>query len=100
MPVTLADEVRLMAGLPAPPARAAIRRRARVTHERLAAELGVHRLTVIRWENGTREPRGDRRLRYARLLAELREAVALAQPAAVEARRPDSVMDRPGGAAA
>lgn len=44
-----------------------------VSQVRLAAELRVHRATLIRWENGDQEPRGDARERYARLLAELRE---------------------------
>jgi len=33
--------------------------------------LGVDRVTVTRWETGTRVPRGDLRLRYIELLEEL-----------------------------
>ena len=79
MSATLADEVRLMVSLPPAAARAAIRRRARVTRERMAQELAVQPLTITRWENGTREPRGELRLRYARLLDLLSEVVASAQ---------------------
>ncbi len=42
----------------------------------MAAELGVHRLTFIRWENGTHDPRGANRERYARLLADPRKVRA------------------------
>lgn len=42
----------------------------------MAAELGVHRVTFIHWENGTREPRGDSCERYARLLCELQQVSA------------------------
>jgi transcriptional regulator with XRE-family HTH domain len=42
----------------------------------MAAELGVHRVSLARWECGERFPRGELRARYAQLLEELREAVA------------------------
>ena len=68
--MTLIDEV-LARRLPSAKTRRAIRLAAGVSQARMAAELGVHRLTFIRWENGTHEPRGDSAERYARLLAEL-----------------------------
>lgn len=57
--------------LPAPEAAAAIRQAAGATQDDVAAELGVHRVTVARWENATRRPQGELRERYARLLDEL-----------------------------
>jgi DNA-binding transcriptional regulator YiaG len=51
----------------------AIRESAGVSQARLAAELGVHRMTVVRWESGARSPRSDQRAAYAALLAELQK---------------------------
>ena len=81
----LADEVQLMVTLPGPAERKAIRQRARVSCARLAEEVGVQPLAVKRWENGSREPRGELRLRYARLLRMLAEVVASAQQDDAEA---------------
>lgn len=68
----LIEEIRARQ-LPSAKTRRAIRLAAGVSQTRMAAELGVHRLTLVRWENGTAEPREGSRERYARLLAELRE---------------------------
>lgn len=73
--MTLIDEVRARQ-LPSVKVRRAIRLAAGVSQMRMAAELGVHRLTFIRWENGTHEPRDGSRERYARLLAELQQVSA------------------------
>jgi transcriptional regulator with XRE-family HTH domain len=81
----LIDEVRLSVSLPDPAARMAIRRAARVSRERIAEELGVQPLAVARWERGTRNPRGELRLRYAKLLSLLDEIVTAAQPDDAEA---------------
>lgn len=67
----LLEEVRRARTLPPPAVAAAIRRSAGVTQARLADELGVHRMTVHRWESGERHPRGTRRAAYAQLLADL-----------------------------
>jgi transcriptional regulator with XRE-family HTH domain len=68
--VTLIEEVQ--AGrLPALKVRRAIRVAANISQIRMAAELGVHRSTFIRWEDGIFEPRGEKRARYAKLLREL-----------------------------
>jgi DNA-binding transcriptional regulator YiaG len=48
-----------------------IRRAAGATQGDVAGELHVHRVTVARWEAGTRSPRGDLLERYLRLLTEL-----------------------------
>jgi DNA-binding XRE family transcriptional regulator len=71
--VTLLDEVREYRSLPGPREARDVRRRAGVSQERLAAELGVCESTVYRWEAGERVPRGELRRSYARLLAELGE---------------------------
>lgn len=70
--MNLIEEVRARQ-LPAVKVRRAIRLAAGVSQVRMAAELGIHRLTFVRWEKGSIEPRGDNRERYARLLAELQQ---------------------------
>jgi len=67
----LIDELRERR-LPPPADARAIRLAAGVSQERLAAELGVHRVTVYRWEFGQRLPRGPQREAYAKLLSALR----------------------------
>lgn len=37
----------------------------------MAAELGVHRVTLARWESGTRRPAGELLTAYTRLLMDL-----------------------------
>jgi DNA-binding transcriptional regulator YiaG len=73
--MTLIEEVQAWK-LPSPRIRRAIRQAAAVTQVRMAAELGVHRVTFARWETGDLEPRGDNRTHYARLLAELQRVAA------------------------
>lgn len=48
-----------------------IRLTAGVSQERLAEELGVHRVTIARWEDGSRTPRGPLLIGYLELLREL-----------------------------
>jgi DNA-binding transcriptional regulator YiaG len=67
--------VRESPSLPRPAVRREIRDAAGVSQARLADELGAHLQTVHRWEAGTREPRGELRLAYARLLRQLDETV-------------------------
>jgi DNA-binding transcriptional regulator YiaG len=85
---TLLEDARLAVSLPGPDARMAIRRRARVSRERVAAELGVQPLAVARWERGTRSPRGGLRVRYARLLELLDEVAATADGRSAGAQEP------------
>jgi DNA-binding transcriptional regulator YiaG len=75
----LLEEAGLAVSLPGPAARMAIRRRTHVSRERMAAELGCHVISVARWERGTRNPRGDLRIRYARLLRLLDEVATSAE---------------------
>lgn len=73
--MALMDEVRAARRLPVPDMARAIRRAAGVEQSRMADELGVHRVTIARWEAGTRSPRGSLRARYADLLAALQSEV-------------------------
>ena len=67
----LLDEVRESLALPRPDVARQIREAAGVSQARLAEELGVHELTVARWEAGARTPHGELRRAYGRLLAGL-----------------------------
>jgi DNA-binding transcriptional regulator YiaG len=60
--------------LPPPDVRRALRLVAGVTQGELAAALGRTRPTITRWENGSREPRGEDRRRYLDAIEELRRA--------------------------
>ena len=73
--MTLIDEVQARR-LPPVSMRRAIRLAAGVSQVRMAAELGVHRLTFVRWENGTHKPAGESCERYAQLLAQLERVSA------------------------
>jgi DNA-binding XRE family transcriptional regulator len=70
---TLVDELRRARTLPPPSTARLIRVIAGATQEQLGHQLGVHRITVARWEAGTRKPRGSVRAAYADLLRQLRE---------------------------
>lgn len=72
---TLLSEVRRIRRLPPPKLARAIREAAHLSQGRLAQELGVGRVTVTRWELGTRTPRGALRMAYAELLAALSAAL-------------------------
>jgi transcriptional regulator with XRE-family HTH domain len=68
----LVEEVRRARRLPPPPLARAIRETAGVSQQRLADELGVHRVSVARWELGLRRPRGRLLVAYTDLLDALR----------------------------
>jgi len=55
--MTLIDELQQRRRLPPVAMRRAIRVAANVSQARMARELDVHRITLIRWENGTCEPK-------------------------------------------
>jgi transcriptional regulator with XRE-family HTH domain len=70
---TLAESIRLRrTSLPPPVQRRAIRVLAGATQQDVAFAIGTTRAAVTRYENGTREPRGELRLRYAEVLEVLR----------------------------
>ena len=70
----LLEEMRARPRPPIPEVARAIRRAAGVSQSRLAAELGVHPVTVARWEGGTRRPQGETLRAWVDLLDQLREA--------------------------
>jgi DNA-binding XRE family transcriptional regulator len=55
--------------LPEPAERVRLRRAFNATQDEIAAHVGVIRRTVYAWEHGITEPTGERRTRYAELLA-------------------------------
>ena len=79
----LISEVRERRNLPSPAEAIAIRKRAKVSQSRLAAELGVHRVTVARWEAGERHPRGEVVERYAAILRALARETGAKAPRVV-----------------
>ena len=66
--MTLADREPL-APLPEPAERVRLRTLFGVTQSELAAEMQVTRKAVYAWEHGISEPTGERRDKYARLIA-------------------------------
>ena len=72
----LVAEVVESLALPPPKVAQGIREAAQVSQDRLAEELEVHRVTVARWEAGQRVPRGELRVRYARLLRDLQRVIS------------------------
>ncbi len=71
----LIDEIKARRRLPPPAVARAIRNAAGVSQREVADELGINRVSVARWEIGTRTPRGGLRLRYIELLDELEHVV-------------------------
>jgi transcriptional regulator with XRE-family HTH domain len=61
----------LRRALPAPLIRRHLRERLGLTQTDLAAELKVDRVTISRWETGTRTPRGRNLQAYAAVLERL-----------------------------
>jgi transcriptional regulator with XRE-family HTH domain len=53
-----------------------IRQAAGVSQLRFAKEVGVHRITLSRWESGACRPRADARARYAQLITDLQRELA------------------------
>jgi predicted transcriptional regulator len=63
--------------LPPPAARRQLRERAGVSQHDLAAEIGVTRACISRWEDGVRDPRPANLARYLDVLDRLaREALS------------------------
>ncbi|WDG17483.1 helix-turn-helix transcriptional regulator [Microbacterium sp. Clip185] len=71
--MTLIEEARLIGAMPSPEEARRIREQAGIGVSRLAEEIGVNRATINLWETGQRRPRGENRLRYARILHDLQE---------------------------
>jgi DNA-binding transcriptional regulator YiaG len=79
-PMNLIDHARAASNMPTPGKARLIREAAGVTQTQLAESLGVHRMTIARWEAGERRPRGLYLAAYSTALSEMREGV-LAIPA-------------------
>lgn len=62
------ERAELRRRLPEPALRAHLRRVRGLTRQQVADVLGVHRVTVSRWEAGTREPADDLLPDYLRVL--------------------------------
>ena len=73
----LVDQVRVRFQLPPPGLAKAIRQAAGVSQGAVARELGVHRVTVARWESGERSPRPHHLRGYLALLEDMRREVDL-----------------------
>jgi transcriptional regulator with XRE-family HTH domain len=73
----LLEEVRRERALPPPRTLRLIRMTAGVSQARLAHELGIGRVSVARYELGTRKPRGALLARYIELLEALQSEVRL-----------------------
>jgi transcriptional regulator with XRE-family HTH domain len=73
----LVEEVRRERQLPAPRVLKLIRQTAGVSQARVAKGLGVGRVSVARYELGTRKPRGALLARYIELLEALQSEVRL-----------------------
>ncbi len=71
--VQLLREVEASRQLPSPPIRKAIRESAHVSQGRMGEALGVHPVTVMRWERGQCVPRGENLVAYVELLQQLGE---------------------------
>lgn len=73
-PVTAAEVAAAYRRLPAPAQARQLRIDCGVDATQLAAEIGVHPVTVYRWEKGLRRPHGRDLVAYSAALAELRAA--------------------------
>jgi len=71
--MSLVEEVRTGRRTAIPGYAAALRRAAGVPQRRMADELGVHRVTLARWELGLRRPRGRHLAAWLGLLDALRD---------------------------
>jgi transcriptional regulator with XRE-family HTH domain len=74
--MSLMSDVRATRRLPSPAVARMIRESAGVSQSRLAEEVGVHRVTLSRWECGHALPRGTARAKYAQIIAELQQELA------------------------
>lgn len=71
----LAHHARVANSLPTPEKARLIREAAGISQTQLAEAIGVHRMTILRWENGERRPRGLHLTAYCAALQEMRQGV-------------------------
>ncbi|WP_308405161.1 helix-turn-helix transcriptional regulator, partial [Streptomyces sp. B93] len=82
-------------GLPPPPERKQLRRKARLNQTQVAQAVGVSRETVSAWEAGRWEPTGDARTKYRRLLDGLKAKLTNTPPPTPTTEQPHpNVPDR------
>lgn len=74
--MSLLNDVRARGALPIPALRRAIREAAGVSQGQVAREVGVHRMTVCRWESGTSTPTAEHLHAYAAILRDLQDATS------------------------
>lgn len=74
--MSLLNDVRARGALPTPALRRAIREAAGVSQGQIAREVGVHRMTVCRWESGTSKPTGPHLHAYVAVLRDLQDAAS------------------------
>ncbi|MER5931646.1 helix-turn-helix domain-containing protein [Streptomyces sp. NPDC002054] len=89
------------AALPSPKERRRLREARELTHDEVAAAVGVTATTVRSWESGRTEPRGRLRAAYAKLLVELAKPPAdpgTSTPAPAEEHRLGGTALRVAGA--
>jgi DNA-binding transcriptional regulator YiaG len=72
---SLLSQVQARKSLPAPAVRKAVRIASGASVAAVAAACGVYEMTVIRWENGERTPRGHHLERYVEVLQLLQDAL-------------------------
>jgi transcriptional regulator with XRE-family HTH domain len=72
---TLLEEIGAGLALPAPDETRALLEKAHVSRKRLAEDMGLNRVTVSRWINGTRTPRGKNLVAFVSRLAEIEATV-------------------------
>lgn len=84
--------------LPTPKERRRLREAAELTHEEVAAAVGVTATTVRSWETGRTDPRGRKREAYAKLMARL-SADAEAAPEPDPEPEPEAEAEAKTGAA-
>ncbi|MFG2984291.1 helix-turn-helix domain-containing protein [Streptomyces sp. NPDC048258] len=84
--------------LPSPEERRRLREAADLTHEQVAAAVGVTVTTVRSWETGRTEPRGRTREAYAKFLTDLSEPPESETPAPADPDPPSPAADATGPA--
>jgi HTH-type transcriptional regulator/antitoxin MqsA len=71
---SLLSQVQARKSLPPAPVRKAIRVASGASVAAVAAACGVYEMTVARWENGERTPRGEHLEKYVEVLKLLQES--------------------------
>lgn len=73
--MNLIEHARAASTAPTPERARLIREAAGVTQTQLAQSLGVHRMTIARWESGEHRPRGLYLAAYSTALRQMHEGI-------------------------